>query len=641
MLLIVGVLASGIICQWVAWRAKIPAILPLLAVGFLLGPVLNLIHPQESLGALFFPFVSLSVAIILFEGALTLPRREVRTVVSTVRNLVTIGALVTWMGGALLAHYLMGVDWSMALLFGALIIVTGPTVIAPLLRNVRPEQDVASILKWEGILIDPLGATVAVLVFDFIVAGDTFRTSVTGFLLILVLGLVLGAIGGYAIYFLLNRYLVPDYLRDVAVLSIVLSLFAISNAIISESGLLTVTVMGVFLANTDLRQLREIWFFKEKLSVLLISTLFIVLAGNIAMDDLMVLNWWRTGLLLAAVILLLRPIGVFLSTIGSQLPLNKRLFLSWIAPRGIVAAAVSALFAFELLEMGYEEARILEPLTFLVIIGTVVIQGSTAKLVANRLGVSEADPQGVLLMGSHRAGRELARALQSEQITVRLVDTNLNSIVNARLEGLNAYHGNILREFTESDLDLSGIGHLLALTRNDEANALACKHLEDEFGSSGVFQLPPRTAQDQAKGGASRFQLGRLLFAPHATFDYIEQMFDEGAVIKKTPLTNQFTFADFEKEYEGEYLLLMTIRNQQLQIATVDQPLEPQPGWTIISLSFDRDKVGTEKRDRDRTDTEEIERAETERAETDTGKETGRENSTEPTQSTVFSTDDA
>jgi NhaP-type Na+/H+ or K+/H+ antiporter len=585
MLMIAGVLAAGIACQWIAWRIRIPAILPLLAVGLLAGPIfLNILHPQDQLGSLYFPFVSLSVAVILFEGALTLNFDEVRNVARVVQRLLVVGALVTWFGGAIAAYYILSLPWDLSLLFGALIIVTGPTVIAPLLRNVRPSAGIASVLRWEGILIDPIGALMAVLVFDYILSdtGASLEHAAIGFARIVIIGSALGFGSGYLIYASLRRYLIPDYLRDVSVLALVAVTFAISNAFAAESGLLAVTVMGIVLANTDLIQVREIWSFKERMSVLLISTLFILLAANITPDLLALLDW-RSVVVLAVVMLVLRPIGVQLSAVGSGLSRNERTFLSWIAPRGIVAAAVSSLFAFELVRFGYTEAAILSPLTFLIIVGTVLIQGSTANFFARRLGVSEADPQGFLLMGGFRIAQEIGLVLQDEGFAVRLVDTNYENISMARMRGLNAYHGNILSEYTEERLDLSGIGRLLALTRNDEANALACRHMTEEFGSSEVYQLYPRPASRQ-NDRLSRFQSGRLLFGADTSYDMLVKLLSDGAQVKRTALTEQFTYEDFRELYSDNHLVLLAIQGRTVNIATVDAQLEPQPGWTLISL---------------------------------------------------------
>lgn len=587
LLIIAGVLFLGIFCQWIAWRLTIPAILPLLAAGFLIGPIMGWVHPQDMLGDLFFPEVSLLVAVILFEGALTLEWREVRSVVSTVRNLLTVGALITLVGGAVAAHFIMDMNWALAILFGCLIVVTGPTVIAPLLRNVRPTAKVASILKWEGILIDPLGALLAVLVFDFIVAegapGELGTTALVGFLEIVAIGTGIGLLGGLTVAQLLKRYLVPDYLRDAVVLALVAVVFALSDTFQSESGLLAVTVMGIFLANSDLHQLREVWYFKEKLSVIFISVLFIELAANISMADLQLLDW-RSFVLLGVVLFLLRPLGVQVSALGSNLNQNERLFLSWIAPRGIVAAAVSALFAFRLEEIGFEGAAILEPLVFLIIVGTVVLQGITAKPFARFLGVAEAEPQGFLMVGGNRFSFMLAEVLSRAGFVVRMVDLNRSNVREARMRGLEAFEGNILSEFVENDLDLSGIGRLLALTSNDEANSLACLHLREEFGSSEVYQLAPTQGASSETRAPSRGTLGRLLFSRNATYDHVLDLMEEGAVVKMTKLTPQYPYSAFREENRDRFTPILAFQGKTVNLATTDADFVPEVGWTLVSL---------------------------------------------------------
>ena len=352
--------------------------------------------------------------------------------------------------------------------------------------------------------------------------------TIIGVLRIAGIGTVLGLVGGYCLAYLIRRFLVPDYLRDITVLTSVLTIFAISNTFAAESGLLAVTVMGIYMANTDMRQLREIWYFKERLSVLLISTLFILLAANVTMDDLMMLDW-RAFLLLAIVLFVIRPIGVQLSALGSNLTWNERWFLSWVAPRGIVAAAVTSLFVFELVEFGYEEARLLSPLVFLIIVGTVLIQGSTAKSLARYLGVSEADPQGFLLMGVTPFSCALAEALEDAGFQVRLIDSNQQNVLQARLRGLDVEHGDLLSTFVEETLEIDGIGRLLALTSNDEANALACQHFEDEFDSENVYQLQPSRPTGK-QHSRNLTPLGRLLFTTEATYSRLAEWVDGGAV---------------------------------------------------------------------------------------------------------------
>jgi Trk K+ transport system NAD-binding subunit len=290
---------------------------------------------------------------------------------------------------------------------------------------------------------------------------------------------------------------------------------------------------------------------------------------------------------LAVVILVLRPIGVWLSAWGSNLSRNERLFLSWVAPRGIVAASVSSLFAFELVDFGYEGARVLGPLVFLIIVGTVLIQGSTAKWLAQRLGVSDADPQGFLFMGASRLAQELALVLQRSDFVVRLIDSNSINVREARLRGLDAAQGDLLSDFVETNIDLSGIGRLLALTHNDEANTLACKHFEDEFGSSQVYQLPPDLA-NRRNPNPNLPQLGRLLFAQNATYQRLDRLLAEGAVIKRTQVTDQFTEDHFRNQYRNsEVIILMAMRGKQVAVSTVNTPVRPLPGWTLISLICD------------------------------------------------------
>lgn len=584
-----GILLTGFLCQWLSWRLRIPAILPLLFTGLLAGPLLNVVEPKALLGDLFTPFVSISVAIILFEGALTLNWKEVRQVAGVVRNLLTIGALITWLGSAVAAHYLVGLSWNLAFLFGALIIVTGPTVVTPILRNVRPTANVGSVLRWEGILIDPIGASIAVVVFELIVAGAdlSWQDTLISFALLATVGCTLGAIAGYFTYVILQRYLVPDYLRDIMVLTTVIVVFVLSDTLIHESGLFAVTVMGIFLANTNLRKLREVLYFKEKLSMLLIASLFILLAANITLQELQMLTWGSFVLLLV-VMFILRPLSVQSSALGSNLTSRERLFLSWIAPRGIVAASVSSLFVFRLTARGMDEAAILAPLVFLIIVGTVLAQGMTAKPLAKKLGISEADPQGFLIMGADLFARELALTIQRAGLTVRLVDVNRANIQIARLAGLDALEGNILSEYVESDLDLSGIGRLLAVTHNDEANALACKHFEDEFSSQEVYQLAPQLTERE-QSALNHPNLGRLLFAKDATHEAVRNRLQTGAVFKMTSFTEEFTIDDFRELYGEDALILIGYRGKKVTVSTSMRPVTPQQGWTVISLVTDRE----------------------------------------------------
>jgi NhaP-type Na+/H+ or K+/H+ antiporter len=420
MALLVAVGLLSIACQYLAYKVKLPAILPLLICGILLGPTFGLLNPDALFGDLFFPLVSLSVAIILFEGALTLKFEDLAGHGSMVRNLCTVGAAVTWAVATPVAHYALGMSWQMAFLFGAIVTVTGPTVIVPMLRSVRPSAKVANILRWEGIVIDPVGALLAVLVYEYVIAAqDAWTHTLMTFGLVLVVGLGLGAIMGYFLGMVVRKNWVPHYLQNTAVLTLMLGAFAISNAIAHESGLLTVTVMGMWLANMKDVDVDDILEFKETLSVLLISALFILLAARLDFGSILQVGWGAI-LVLFAIIFIARPISVLVSSVGAGLKWRELALLSWIAPRGIVAAAVSALFALKLEELGYAEADLLVPMVFLVIIATVVLQSLTAVHVAKFLNQRAPTPNGLLIFGGSKFARLFALEMMDKNIPVRI-----------------------------------------------------------------------------------------------------------------------------------------------------------------------------------------------------------------------------
>ncbi|WP_455384984.1 cation:proton antiporter, partial [Acidihalobacter prosperus] len=489
----------GIACQWLAWRVKLPAILFLLLGGILIGPVAGWLHPDQLFGDLLFPMVSLAVAVVLFEGSLTLKLEEIRGLQRVVRNLVSFGLLISGGVTAVATHWLFGLEWQLAALFGALMTVTGPTVIVPLLRTVRPTAAVAKALRWEGIVIDPLGALLAVLVFEFIVSSHTgaaFGHVALVFGLIVVTGTLFGAAAGHLLGLLLRNYLIPEYLHNVTTLALVFAVFAGANAVEAESGLLAVTVMGMWLTNMKRVPVEAILDFKESLSVFFISGLFIILAARLQLGQMALMGWGALGVL-AVIQLVARPLKVALSTIGSTLNWRERVLLAWVGPRGIVAAAISALFALRLEELGYPEARVLVPLTFLVIIGTVILQSLSARPLAHLLGVAEPEPRGVLIVGANPVARAVGGALFKRGFPVILADSYWEHVSAARMDGLSTYHGNPVSEHADRHLDLVGIGHLLGLAPQTELNVLAARYYRREFGDRGIFTLSVAIEDDE------------------------------------------------------------------------------------------------------------------------------------------------
>ncbi len=581
-----SIVTLGIAAEWLAWRIHLPSILVLLVFGFAAGPATGFLDPDAMLGELLFPIVSISVAIILFEGGMSLRLQELREIGRVVRNLVTVGALITWVLSAAAAHFVIGLAVQPAVLLGAILVVTGPTVIVPLLRHVRPVHQVGSTLKWEGILIDPIGAVLAVLVFEAVLAGGVEAATTVVLLALsktIVIGVVLAALGAGLLVLLMNRQWVPEFLESPLALMVVVASFAVSNILQPESGLLTATLMGVAVANQKVVGVRHILEFKENLRVLLISGLFILLAARLQMEALRQIGLRELGFL-AALIFIVRPAAVALSSFRSEFSGRERALLSWIAPRGIVAAAVASIFALELGEAGYAGADRLVAITFMIIIGTVAIYGLTAAPVARWLRVAQTDPQGVLIVGAHPWAREIARELKDEGIPVRLLDTNYANIAEARMAGLPVYYGSALTEGTLDNVELEGIGQLLALTSNDEVNSLTALHFSEVFGSNKVYQLPPGQLDATKKQVVSQHLRGRFLFGPSASYWQLTARFDAGADVKTTNLTETFDYQTFRERYRGAIPLFLISEGGRLTVFTVKDPPQPKRGQRVVAV---------------------------------------------------------
>lgn len=566
MLELAGIIVLGILAQWVAWKFKIPAILPLILIGLFVGPISTLISedgaqwiqpiyngtkglfPDQNL----FNFVSLAIGIILFEGGLTLKRGEVSKIGPVIGKLISFGSAVTFIGAGLAAHYIFGLDWRISFLFSSLIIVTGPTVITPILRNIPLKKEVSAVLKWEGILIDPIGALVAVLVFEFIsVGGDAGYTiqALIEFGKIVLIGFSFGISGGYALYYAIKKRFIPHYLLNVVALSVVLLIFVESDVFAHESGLLAVVVMGMFLGNSDLPNLKELLYFKESLSVLLISILFILLAANISLDDLLLVYNWETAALLAVIIFVLRPIGVFLSTMGSSLKTNEKLFISWVGPRGIVAAGIASLFGTKLVEQGVPGAQYITPLVFAVVLITVLLNAATARMFARMVGVFLNSSDAIIIIGASKVSRLIGSYLKKNKRHVVLVDTNANNIERAKELGLESINASIYIGDLTDNIELNDVGYLIAITGNDEINKQAISKYGDVLGENGSFRL--MNSEERKEGLHVADKPEQILSATH---DYarLMQVANEYPSIQEIDLSSEAQFKKLIDYIEGE-----------------------------------------------------------------------------------------
>ncbi|HCG7069438.1 TPA: sodium:proton antiporter [Vibrio parahaemolyticus] len=580
----VGVIGLG--CQWLAWRLRLPAILFLLLAGLIVGPFMQWLKPDEILGNLLFPLVSLAVAVILFEGSLTLNFKEIRGVSGSVWSIVSIGAIISWAATSVATHYFLGFTWELAMLFGSLTVVTGPTVIVPLLRTVRPNSTLANILRWEGILIDPLGALFVVMVYEFIVSHSAVN-SMEVFGTIIAVGVFLGVASGAAVATVLRRAWLPEYLQPFAVLMVVLGVFSVSNHIESEAGLLTVTVMGMWLANAKDINIQQILHFKEHLTILLITGLFIFLAARISLDDFAALG---SGALLLFVFMQLvsRPLSIFLSTMRSNLNLKDKLFLSWVAPRGIVAASISSLFAIKLTEYGVDGASLLVPMTFMVIIGTVVLQSATARPMAIALGVAEPAPRGFLLIGANRVAREIGQALARYDRRVLMTDSNWEYISQVRMMGLDYYYGNPISSHADDNLNMIGIGQVVALTPDQHFNIMACMQFVDEFGEDKVhcLQKVKTNGNGSEKHSVAQEYHGKLLMGGNVSYTQLASLLSRGAEIKHTKLSDNFTYQDYLEHHKTNLVIPLFNVEDKGKIQFCDDPdqFAPSTTSTIVSL---------------------------------------------------------
>lgn len=582
-LLISIVLALGIGAQWLAWYLKQPSILFLLLIGIVIGPVTGIFDADKVLGDMLFPFISLGVAIILFEGALTLEFHELSNHGKVVPKLVTIGVLITITILGLATYLLFDVSLSVAILFGALVCVTGPTVIMPILRSVRPNKSISNILRWEGIIIDPIGAIAVVLVYEYIISGRSGVTAMV-FAKIILISLVLGFLGAMVLSNLIKRHMLPEYLQNVFTLAFVLLLFSISNAVEHESGLLTVTVLGVLLANWPKFPKNDLLNFKESLSVLLISMLFIVLATRVNLSAFLDIGLKGIVILLIAMFIA-RPLAVWASTYGSKLMRNEKLMLSWIAPRGIVAAAISSLLVIRLEEYQLQGAELLVPLVFLIIIGTVLVQSLGAKYVGDYLGVRSGSANGVLIVGSNPVAMMLANSLEKKGFEVILAHNDYGKISKARMKGLKTYYGHPVSEHADRHLDLSRTGYLFTMSDDRELNTMCEQYFKHLLGAKNVYRLN-NGGETEVGGRIGRHDHWQVpfLFGENITADALTKMLESGAKTKITNITNTYQFEQFETDNPDSVVLYTITKTGNLKVFSTAEKPKVENGASIVAL---------------------------------------------------------
>jgi NhaP-type Na+/H+ or K+/H+ antiporter len=608
------VIAVSVACQWIAWRLKIPSILLLLVVGFGIG---QLVRAEDVFGHdVLFDGVGILVGVILFEGSMGLRLKQVRGLGRPIRRLTTVTVAIAWVL-ITAAAYLLGFDIRVALLIGAILVVTGPTVINPILRSLRPTMRVASLLRWEGIVVDPIGAVLALLVFQAVTAGEAgtaFSNVAISLAMTVLVAVGIALVLGVLLEVLMRRRAIPDFLHGVVFLAAAIGAFELSNVLQSESGLLTVTLLGIYLGNRPKVQHEQVAEFSEHLQVLFVGALFIVLAGRVTPRQLV--DVLPTALLfLAALVLVVRPVSVLLGLAGTRTSWKERALLVGMAPRGVVAAAVTSIFALgfgqaadalahraastagaehdallaqsaDLAALATQAERMV-PLVFVVIVCTVALYGLGVNRFAERLGLASANPQGVLFVGVQPWVVDAGVLLRDMGIPVLVVARNTATLEPARRSGLTTVTANILSEFAVKDLDVSGLGYFIATTPEDEVNATAARQFARIFGGANTYQL--RRDADANGGVGDRAAIARHLtaryaFAPWVSRADIAARLADGMVVARVDLAPEFTLDDFYVRYGADAVVMFVQRSPgTVEVANNSRKL-PTDGGTLVAL---------------------------------------------------------
>ena len=579
----------GIGSQWIAWRYRVPAIVVMSITGLIIGPFLGIMNPEEDFGNLYEPIISVAVAIILFEGSLSLKFKELRGLGKPIFRIATIGAFIAWILGSLTAHYMAGLSWAVSFTIGGLFIVTGPTVIMPLLRQSKLKPRPAKILKWEGIVVDPIGVLLAVFAFQviqYLTSPDIYGTTIVAFIGVSFIAAALGFGLGRLIGWMFENGYVPEFLKSPVVFTVVIFCFTIVDVFVKGTGLLSVTAMGMTLANMGIRSVVDMRHFKENVSMLLISAIFIMLSASLQVETLKeIFNPNIIGYVIL-MMFIVRPLSIFISTIKSGLTLAEKSLVGWIAPRGIVALTVSSYFASILLESGYQDAEILTTLTFALVFATVVAHGFSLGPLAKKLNLSLEGKPGTLIVGSNPFTIELGQSLMKADLPVMIIDSSWERLKAARLAGVPSHHGEILAEQTDYNLNTIPYDYLLAVTKHYSYNSLICTTFMPEYGRTNVFkvsqieQLDVDTAEIRDQVG------GRTLFDEKISLDNLVDKVKRGYVFRQTVITEEYPYEQYLANKEEDAVLLYLIKaSGELKYFSEEMRTIPGLGDTIVSLT--------------------------------------------------------
>ncbi|WP_231495878.1 sodium:proton antiporter [Paucisalibacillus sp. EB02] len=584
---IVIVISLGIFSQWLAWRIQWPSIVIMSVAGLIIGPVFGLINPQAALGGLYSPIISLAVALILFEGSTSLDVRELKGISKSVFRIVTFGTFIAWIGGSLAAHYIAGLSLEISFIIGGLFVVTGPTVIIPLLRQAKLTSRVSSVLKWEGIIVDPIGPLLALFAYEIIKITSVESFSYQDFIPFFMdafLAVIVGIVIGILVSFLAGKGWFPEYLKSPITFCFVLICFTIGEAIMHETGMLAVTIMGLTLARTKkyVHSISSINHFMENISVMLTSTVFILLTASLTRETIFEVFTWPILTFVLVMLLVVRPLSIWISTIGTELTLQEKTLVGWIAPRGIVALTVSGYFAGLLMEDGYPNASLLTSLTLALVFITVCAHGFSIGPIARKLGLANTDSTGVIMVGASSFSIAFANHLKAMGTPVLITDTSDSRLNQASNLGIATYHGEILSEQSEFDIDMTSYDMILSMTGDAAYNALVCQSYIPEFGHKNIFALPINHHKTKESKVPPSLK-ANLLFGKEDTFPELNKKINIGYKIINIEIEEKKTVLKEDMSLSGTPLCVRK-KNGNIVFVTFKDKLVLDVGDQLVAL---------------------------------------------------------
>ncbi len=589
---LIGLLGIG--AQWIAWRANLPAIVLMAVAGLIVGPGLQILNPEADFGEFYRPMIAVAVAVILFEGGLTLKFDEIKGVQKGLSRYVIPAVPFAWLFGALATHFVAGLSWPAAILFAGIMIVTGPTVIMPLLRQSKLNQRTSKLLKWEGIINDPLGGLLAVVVYEYVTYQEHGLNTiqVTGSLFLgSLLSVAIGVGIGYGVAESFKRGWVPEYLKPPVLLVFVLIAFVVANLIQEEAGLLSVTAMGIMMANAKLPSINQLRHFKENIAILFVSGVFVMLTANLDREILAAAFNLRTLAFVLVMMIIVRPASIMLATIGTDLSMNERILTAWIAPRGVVAVAVTGLFAGLLTDAGIVDGEQMIPLAFAMVFITVVVHGFTIKPLGRMLGLASKAKPGFLLVGASPWAVALAKKLQEMKFDVLIADDSYRSLRSARQSNIPTYYGEILSEVTEHHIDLNRYGFLFAVGGNEAHNALVCTDLAPEMDRSKIYQLSARGKEESDRKAVSYSLQGKTLLNTGTGLEELLRRHYAGWTFTLTRLSEEFPPEKYLAEIDPSAELVLLQRKDQVQVSSAEVMLKPEIGDLLLAYTPLEDKA--------------------------------------------------